>query len=170
MKNIFYIAVVFFLYAGLLMGCIATPVQEATPADEAKLQENAIAHKEEIIKLQSEIVKLCQRILDDTQIKMENAQASLADLADAKQKLTDAKIKLAQLQDKQDVVIEELQNLIQFYVTTRGQLVEQLEAGKIKARELYELEIALIETNIRLNQAVFELAPEGVKNLEAITK
>lgn len=170
MKNVSYIAVVIFLYAGFMTGCRATPAKKAEQADEAKLQQNALAHKEELITLQGEIVKLRQKVLDDVQVKLDNAQASLTILADAKQKLADAKIKLAQLQDKQDVVVEELQNLIQFYVTTRGQLVEQLEAGKIKARELYELEIALIETNIRLNQAVFELAPEGVKKLEDITK
>ncbi len=165
MKKVFYIAAVIFLYAGLLTGCASTRAPEAKPPEEAKQQENALAKKQEIINLQEEIVKLRQRVLDDTQIKLDNAQATLTDLANARQKLADAKIKLAQFQDRQDLVIEELQNLVQFYITTRGQLLEQLEAGKIKAKELYELEISLLETNIRLNQAVLEIAPSGVNRL-----
>ncbi len=165
MKKVSYTAVIFFLYAGLLSGCASTPAPEPEQPEEVKQQENALAKKDEIIKLQEEVVKLRQRILDDTQIKLDNAQATLTDLANSRQKLADAKIKLAQFQDRQDIVIEELQNLVRFYVTTRGKLLEDLEAGKIKAKELYELEIALIETNIRLNEAVFSMAPEGVNRI-----
>jgi PBP1b-binding outer membrane lipoprotein LpoB len=165
MKKVFIITVIIFLSSGFLTGCVSTPAPKTQPSEEVKRQEKALAKKAEIIKLQEEVVKLCQKILDDTQIKLDNAQASLTDLANARQKLADAKIKLAQFQDRQDLVIEELQNLLQFYITTRGRLVEQLEAGKIKARELYELEIALIETNIRLSQAVLEIAPSGVNRL-----
>jgi PBP1b-binding outer membrane lipoprotein LpoB len=165
MKNVFYITFIILMYAVFLIGCVATPAPKPEQTTEIKEQENALAKKAEIIKLQEEVVKLRQRILDDTQTKLDNAQASLTDLADAKQKLADAKIKVAQYQDRQDLVIEELQNLVQFYINTRGKLVEDLEAGKIKAKELYEIEIALIETNIRLSEAVFKMAPEGVKRI-----
>ena len=98
---------------------------------------------------------------------MENAQATLTDLVDARAKLGEAKIKLAEFQKRNDLVIQELQSLVQFYVNTRGQLVEQLESGTGKGKELYEIEIALMETNIRLTQAITKFYPSGVQGIRA---
>jgi outer membrane protein TolC len=158
MKNFFPILLILFLFTVLLTGCVSTPsTPESKSAEELKQEQEEALTKEDIIKMYQEVIKLRQRIFDDTQIKMDNSQATLMDLADAKQKLADAKIKLDQLQNRQDMVIQELQNLVQFYVNTRGQMVEQLDTGKGKAKDLYELEIALMEANIRLSEAVLKI-------------
>ncbi len=159
MKKFFIIPVVLFLCADFLAGCVSSPAPEPEPKSSEQIaqeQENAI-FKEDIIKMQQEIIKLRQRIFDDTQIKLDNAQASLLDLADARQKLTDAKIKLDELQEREDLKVEELQNLFQFYVNIKDKMTEQLETGKGRYKELYELEIALMETNIRLSEAIHKI-------------
>jgi hypothetical protein len=154
------------LFALLFAGC-TKHTMEPQPADKEKAIQNqeSTTSLDEIIRLQQEIIKLRQRIFDDTKIKLENAQASLSDLSEARAKLADAKIQLAQFQERNDQVIIELQNLIQFYTSIRGQYLDILESGKGKAKELYEFEIALMETNIRLSQAILEMAPSGVNRL-----
>ncbi|MBN1974323.1 MAG: hypothetical protein JW787_11835 [Sedimentisphaerales bacterium] len=163
MKRIFIIFVLFILCTGLLTGCAAQAPEPEPAAEATQEQENALAQKDEIIKLQQEIIKLRQRIFDDTKIKMENAQASLIDLVNARAKLADAQIKLAEFQDRDDLVIRELQNLVQFYINARGQYLERLESGKGMGKELYELEIALMETNILLSQLILESYPSGIQ-------
>ncbi len=156
MNRSFITAFIIILCSALLTGCVSKPVPKSKlkPSEQIEKNEESALAKEDIIKMQEQIVTLRQRILDDTQIKLDNAQATLLDLADARQKLADAKIKLDELQNRSDLVVEDLQSLFQFYVTTRGKMVDELDAGKGKAKELYELEIALIETNIRLSEAM----------------
>jgi hypothetical protein len=149
------------LFVLLFAGC-AKHTMEQKPAEEAPQNIESTTSIDEIIRLQQEIIKLRQRIFDDVRIKLENAQASLSDLSEARAKLADAKIQLAQFQERNDQVIIELQNLIQFYTSIRGQYLDLLESGKGKAKELYEFEIALMETNIRLSQAILENYPSGV--------
>lgn len=164
MKNIF-ILVILFLCGCFFWGCVSsTPKPE--PENASQVQEKTNTN-DEIIQTQQDIVDLRQKILDDTQIKMDNAQATLKDLIEARANLADAKIKLAEFQDRGDLVVQELQNLVQFYVNTRGKFMEQLESGTGKAKELYEIEIALMETNIRLTQAVTKYFPSGVQGIRA---
>lgn len=154
--NKLFIPFVIFLYAGFFAGCVSTPAPkpEPKPSEQLKNEEENASAKQEIINLQEQIITLRQRIFDDTQIKLDNAQAALMDLADARQKLADAKIKLDELQGRPDLKVEELQSLFQFYVTSRGKMREQLDSGKGKAKDLYELDIALMETNIRMTEAI----------------
>lgn len=156
MKKFLMIPVI--LFTGYLTGCASSPpVEPNKPSEELTLEQENAKAEEDIIKMQQEIIKLRQRIFDDTQIKLDNGQATLMELADARQKLGDVKIKLDQLQNRQDLVVQELQSLFQFYVDSRGKMLEQLETGKGKARDLYELEIGMIETNIRLSEAILKI-------------
>jgi hypothetical protein len=158
MKKSFIIPIILFLFLSFLTGCASSPAIEPNKSsEELALEQEKAKTKEEIINMQQEVIKLRQRILDDTQIKLDNAQATLNDLADARQKLADAKIKLDQLQGRQDLVVQELQNLFQFYVDTRGKMLEQLDTGKGRAKDLYELEIGMMETNIRLSEAILKI-------------
>jgi len=148
-----------------MFGCFFTgcksPVIEPEPVDVTQEQGEQVVNAE-IIKIQEEIVKLCERVFSDTQIKMENAQATLQDLVESRAKLAEARIKLGEFQNRADLVVQELQNLVQFYVNTRGEYLERLESGTGKGKELYEIEIALMETNIRLTQEISKLYPSGV--------
>lgn len=165
MKSKIIISIIVCLCGFFVEGCLS-PSARPELEEVTQGQENS-ASNAEIIQIQQEIVKLRLRIFDDTQIKMENAQATLKDLVDAKAKLTEAQIKLAEFLDRNDLVIQELQSLVQFYVNARGQLLEQLESGTGKGKELYEIEIALMETNIRLTQAIAKLYPSGVQGVRA---
>lgn len=167
MKRFLTVSLILFSCGCFFAGCVSSTAKPE-PAEIKQELENPVINSE-LIKIQQDIVELRQKILDDTQIKLENAQATLHDLVDAKAKLTEAKIKLAQFQDRNDLVIQELQALVQFYINTRGKYLEQLESGtgKGKGKELYEIEIALMETNIRLTQTITELYPsaiEGTRN------
>ena len=141
------------LWLVVLIGCTApAPV----PVRETPMQENALTNQE-IIRMHEEIIKLRQRILRDTEIKMESGQASLWDFIEARAKLSEAYINYAKYQNRYDLELRELQNLAQFYIHTRGQLVEELDSGVGLARELYEIEIAIMETNIRMSETLHEM-------------
>ncbi len=166
MKKYFTISLILFSCGCFLEGCVSSTLKpEPTEAEQAL--ENPVINSE-LIKIQQDIVELRQKIFNDTQIKLENAQATLKDLVDAKAKLSEAKIKLAQFQDRNDLVVQELQALVQFYINTRGKYLEQLESGtgKGKGKELYEIEIALMETNIRLTQTITELYPSAMQETQ----
>ena len=164
MKKLLTVSLILFVCGYFFAGCISSTTRpepvEATPE-----HKNPVISSE-LIKMQQEIVELRQKIYDDTQIKMENAQATLQDLVDARAKLSDARIKLGQFKERNDLVVEELQALVQFYINTRGKYLEQLETGKGKGKELYEIEIAIKETNIRLTQTITQMYPSGVQEIE----
>ncbi|MBN2591039.1 MAG: hypothetical protein JXA96_14330 [Sedimentisphaerales bacterium] len=164
MKRFLTILLMLILCACFLEGCVTATTK---PEPEEIVQEpvNPVINSE-LIKTQQEIVELRQKIFNDTQIKIENAQATLHDLIDARAKLAEAKIKLAEFQDRNDLLVQELQTLVQFYINARGKFLEQLESGQGKGKELYEIEIALKETNIRLTQIITNLYPSGVQGKE----
>jgi hypothetical protein len=161
MIRLYVISLVLFSCGCFFEGCVTTTI-EPESADVTQEQENP-AINSELIKIQQDIVELRRKIFDDTQIKLENAQATLQELVDERAKLAEAKIKLAKFQDRDDLIIQELQNLVQFYINARGKLLEQLESGKGKGKGLYEIDIALMETNIRLSQAVNKIYPSGMQ-------
>ena len=161
MKRYIAISFVLIMFGCFFTGCKSTIV-EPEPVDVTQEQQGQ-ASNPEIIKIQEDIVELCERIFSDTQIKMENAQATLQDLVESRAKLAEARIKLGEFQDRADIVVQELQNLVQFYVNTRGEYLERLESGTGKGKELYEIEIALMETNIRLTETITKLYPLGVQ-------
>ncbi len=164
MKKYLTVSLILFSCGCFLEGCVSSTAKPE-PAEAEKVLENPVINSE-LIKTQQDIVELRKKIYDDTQIKLENAQATLKDLVDAKAKLTEAKIKLAQFQGRNDLVVQELQALVQFYINTRGKYLEQLETGKGKGKELYEIEIALMETNIRLTQTITELYPTAIEGTQ----
>jgi hypothetical protein len=164
MKKYFTILLILFVCGFFLTSCVNSTAKPV-PAEAEQVLENPVKNSQ-LIKTQQDIVELRQKIYDDAQIKLENAQATLQDLVDAKAKLTEAKIKLAQFQDRNDLVVQELQALVQFYINTRGKYLEQLETGKGKGKELYEIEIALMETNIRLTQTITELYPSAIEGTQ----
>ena len=164
MKRFLTTSLILLLCICFLEGCVTATVK---PQPEEVIQEpvNPVISSE-LIKTQQEIVELRQKIFNDTQIKIENAQATLQDLIDSRAKLAESKIKLAEFQDRNDLLVQELQALVQFYIRARGMYLDQMESGQGKGKELYEIEIALKETNIRLTQTITYLYPSGVQDKE----
>ena len=161
MKRFFAVLFILYVCGCFFAGCVSS-APKPEQAETLQAPENP-AINSEIIKMQQDIVELRQKIFDDTQIKLENAQATLKDLVDARAKLADAKIKLAQFQDRDDLAVQELQALVQFYINTRGKYLDQLESGTGKGKELYEIEIAIMETNIRITQIITKLSTSNVQ-------
>ncbi len=164
MKKLLAVSLILFVCGCFFEGCVRSTTRPE-PVEATQEQKNPVISSE-LIKIQQEIVELRQKIYDDTQIKLENAQATLQDLIDTKAKLADAKIRLAQFKERNDLVVEELRALVQFYINTRAKYLEQLETSKGKGKELYEIEIALRETNIRLTQTITKMYPSGVQAIE----
>ena len=157
MKRFFIILISAGLFTALFSGC-NTPTMEQSQQEQG--QEDILSNAD-ILKMHEEIIKLRKRIYDDTQIKMQAGQAQILDVADARAKLAEANINLANLQNRQDLVVMELQNLLQFYISAKNKLEQELDSGIGLARDLYELEIGLIETNIRLSEIALELKTDN---------
>ncbi|MBN1973629.1 MAG: hypothetical protein JW787_08310 [Sedimentisphaerales bacterium] len=105
---------------------------------------------EEITKLYQELIELRQQEVVQVKRRFETGLGTLKELAEAEIKAAEARIQLAQLQDKNETVIEELQNLIQSVTEIRNSLQKDLQAGIISRDATIETNAKLIELKILL--------------------
>jgi len=111
---------------------------------------------EEIIKLYQELIELRQQEVVQAKRRFEVGQGNLTELAKAEIKAAEARIQLAQLQDKNDTVIEELQNLIKSVTEIRNSLQKELQAGIISPDATIEIDARLLELKILLARIIQE--------------
>ena len=130
---------------GVLVSCGTLSQSEK----ETKTPDNSSA-SEEIVKLYQELIELRQQEVVQAKRRFEVGQGNLTELAKAEIKAAEARIQLAQLQDKNDTVIEELQNLIKSVTEIRNSLQKDLEVGRIPQDATIEIDARLLELKILL--------------------
>lgn len=112
--------------------------------------------KKDIIGMYQEIVKLRQRVLEGAKMGLTIGRANLADLIEPTVKLSEARIQLAQFQGNRDAVLEELRSIIKRYTDLKESLQRQVDVGLRRRDDIVELEIALLQTRIRLAKTTQE--------------
>ena len=108
---------------------------------------------EDIVEMYQEIINLRQQALADTEKLLEIGRGGVLGFTDARVKVSEARIQLSQFQGKHDLIVKELRNIVQFYTMARKSLITEIEMGQRSPQGLYELEITLLETKIRLARA-----------------
>jgi hypothetical protein len=108
---------------------------------------------EDIIEMYQELINLRQRDLAEQLRLLEYGRGDLSGFTKAKAKLSETRIQLAKFQDKHDIVVRELQNIVQFYSEASEQLKREVDKGQKPRMHLCEIEIELLEAKIRVAKA-----------------
>ena len=131
-----------------LTGCVSSQsVQEAPVTDNAQANDD-------IIGMYQDIIKLRQKVLADNVKLSEYGRGSGVEFVDAKVKVSEARIQLARLKGQQDVVIVELRNIVKLYTELKEALGNEIKAGQRSMKNVYEMEIRILEAKIRLARAI----------------
>ncbi len=128
-------------------GCVSIHSENQTQISQKEKTRN------EIIQLYQEIITLRQQVLADMEKSLEYGRGDVTDYMDARTKLTEARIELAQYEGRPDAVIKEFENIIQLYSEMNESLQKEIAAGQRPSRDLYEVDIAILEAKIRLAKA-----------------
>jgi len=131
-----------------LTGCVSSQsVQEAPVTDNAQANDD-------IIGMYQDIIKLRQKVLADTVKLSEYGRGSGVEFLDAKVKVSEARIQLARFEGQQDVVIVELRNIVKLYTELKEALGNEIKIGQRSMKNVYEMEIRILEAKIRLARAI----------------
>ncbi len=109
---------------------------------------------EDIIEMYQEIINLRQRDLAEQLRLLEYGRGDVSGFTKSKVKLSETRIQLSQFQGKNDIAVKELQNIVQLYTEAKKKIKREIEKGQKAPQLLYEIEIALLEANIRLAKEI----------------
>ena len=99
------------------------------------------------------LIKLREQDLAEQSVSLEYGRGDALGFTKAKVKLSETRIELAKFQGNQDLVIQELRNIVQYYSEAREQLKREVDKGQKPLNIFNEAEIALLEAKIRLAKA-----------------
>lgn len=138
------------VWMAALTGCVSSQsVQESPVTDNAQVNDD-------IIEMYQDIIKLRQKVLADIVKMFEYGQGNVVEFVDAKVKVSEARIRLARFEGRQDVVIGELRNIVKLYTELKEALEKEIRAGQRSMKNVYKIEIRLLEAKIRLARAIQE--------------
>ena len=107
----------------------------------------------DIIEMYQRLIKLREQDLAEQSVSLEYGRGDALGFTKAKVKLSETRIELAKFQGNQDLVIQELRNIVQYYSEAREQLKREVDKGQKPLNIFNEAEIALLEAKIRLAKA-----------------
>jgi hypothetical protein len=141
---------VMIVWMSALTGCVSSQsVQESPVTDNAQANED-------IIEMYQDIIKLRQKVLADNVKLSEYGRGSGVEFVDAKVKVSEARIQLARFEGQQDVVIVELRNIVKLFTELKEALGNEIKIGQRSMKNVYEMEIRILEAKIRLVRAIQE--------------
>ena len=108
---------------------------------------------EEIINLYKELIALRQYSVAENKRLIAIGQGNIEELLDCEMNASEARIQLARFIDRNEIVIDELQKLVQVIEGLTKSVKMEIEAGTRPKSWLYNIDARLLETKIRLAKA-----------------